>query len=144
MPRCDARAGLWNAFFSDVAGPASHGEKEVALFADDLSAFKSFPLDLDNATIVTEMQRTRADVHRWGQRNRVIFDSSKEHIIIIHPRHGHGDTFKLLGCPIDVKLTMLDAVDYVCARARPKIKALLRSRPYYNVSDLIIQFKTRI
>ena len=90
------------------------------------------------------MKRTRSEVRRWGFRNRVTFDPSKEHINVIHPIHGHGETFKFLGCHVDVKLTMSDAVDYVCARARPKIKALLRSRPYYNVADLIVQFKTHI
>lgn len=90
------------------------------------------------------MQRTRSEVHRWGHRNRVTFDASKGHVNIIHPSHGHDETFKFLGCPIDEKLTMGDAVDYVCVRARPKIKALLRSRRYYNVPDLIVQFKTPI
>ena len=72
------------------------------------------------------------------------FDSSKEHINILHPRHGHGETFKLLGCPVDVKLTMNEAIDFVVTRARPKIKALLRARAFYTIVDLIIQFKNHI
>ena len=37
---------------------------------------------------------------------------------------------------------MWDTVDFVVARARPKIKALLRSRAFYSVGDLITQLKT--
>ena len=114
------------------------------MFADDLTTSKAFPVDTNNEDIVAEMNITRAEVHRWGRRNRVIFDGTKEHVNIIHPSHGQGDTFKFLGCPVDVKLSMSEAIDYVTSRARPKIKALLRSRPYYSIEDLIIQFKTHI
>ena len=72
------------------------------------------------------------------------FDNKKEHINILHPIHGQGDSFKLLGCPVDVKLNMSEAVDYIVGRARPKIKALLRSRAFYCLGDLIIQFKIHI
>ena len=135
---------LWNTFFHDVVGPASFAGEEVALFADDLTSFKAFPIDKPNNEIEEEMRATRSEVHRWGERNRVTFDSGKEHINILHPLHGQGESFKLLGCPIDVKLTMSEAVDLIVARARPKIKALLRSRAFYSLVDLIVQFKTHI
>ena len=45
---------------------------------------------------------------------------------------------------MDVQLNMSEAVDSVVARARPKIKALLRSRAFYGLADLILQFKTHI
>ena len=135
---------LWNPFFHDVVGPASFAGEEVALFADDLTSFKAFPIDKPNNEIEEEMRATRSEVHRWGKQNRVSFDSDKEHINILHPLHGQGETFKLLGCPIDVKLTMSEAVDLIVARARPKIKALLRSRAFYSLVDLIVQIKTHI
>ena len=90
------------------------------------------------------MNRTRADVHAWGRRNRVIFDANKEHINIIHPIHGEGSIFKLLGCVVDMKLTMEPAVDQITCEVRPKIKALLRSRPFYSLEDMVTQFKTHI
>ena len=135
---------LWNTFFHDVVGPASSANEQVALFADDLTSFKAFPVNKPNEEIQVEMRITRTEVHRWGKRNRVTFDGDKEHINILHPLHGQGESFRLLGCPIDVKLTMAEAVDLVVARARPKIKALLRSRAFYSLPDLIIQFKTHI
>ena len=135
---------LWNTFFHDVGDPASIDDGQVKMFADDLTVSKCFDLDLSNDEVVRDMTATRTEVHRWGKRNRVIFDPDKEHINVIHPVHGEGETFKLLGCLVDVKLAMDHAVEQVASRARPKIKALLRSRPYCDVGDMLTQFKTHI
>ena len=90
------------------------------------------------------MSAYKASVHRWDVRNRVTFDASKEHIIVIHPSHGVGDDFKLLGCIIDVRLTMEPEIDWIVSRARPKINALRRTRGTYRIFDLIAQYKTYI
>jgi hypothetical protein len=76
--------------------------------------------------------------------NRVTFDAAKEHFIVLHPSESHGETFKLLGCLVDVDLRMLSAVEQVLNKIRPKITAILRTRPYYEVPDLIYQFKPQI
>jgi hypothetical protein len=39
---------------------------------------------------------------------------------------------------------MDEAVDAIIQRARPKCKALLRTRSFYNTVDMILQFKTHI
>ena len=39
---------------------------------------------------------------------------------------------------------MNEAIDFVVTRARPKIKALLRARAFYDIADLITQFKIHI
>jgi hypothetical protein len=74
----------------------------------------------------------------------VTFDAAKEHFIMLHPRESHGETFRLLGCLVDVDLRMLSAVEQVLSKNCPKITAILRTRPYYEVPDLIYQFKTQI
>jgi len=135
---------LWNVFFHDVALPASCNGGQEAMFADDLNVFKRFDVATPVEAINTDMQRTREAVHSWGRRNRVTFDASKEHIVIIHPLHGWGDTFKLLGCLIDVKLLMNEAIDNIVSHARPKMNALLRTRGIYNHKDMFQQFKTHI
>ena len=122
---------------------ASAGGSEV-LFADDLSAFKKFALDVATDDVIEDLQRCRREVHRWGNRNRVVFDAGKEHLAIIHPSRGFGNSFKLLGCMIDVKLHMDEAIDLVVAQARPKIKAMLRTRGIYSHSAMFIQYKTHI
>ena len=68
----------------------------------------------------------------------------KEHIVILHPIHGVGDTFRLLGCYADAKLVMNQAVDKILAQVRPKIQAILRTKPHYPTKDLIGQFKTHM
>ena len=79
-----------------------------------------------------------------GRTNRIAFDPSKEHPLIIHPIHGDGDAVKLLGYLIDAELIMRQCVDALLSRARPKIKAILRTRRHYSVKDLIGQFKTHV
>ena len=114
------------------------------MFADDLSVFKKFPRGLDNTIIKADMASTRTEVHKWGKRNRVMFDPSKEHVVIIHPLHGEGDDFKFLGVLFDVRLSMDTAVEQILNRIRPKIKALLRTRCFYSAADMLNQFKTHI
>ena len=135
---------LWNAFFQDVTTPAEWQGGESKIFADDLSVFKKFPLTISNEAVKADMDKTRNDVHRWGRLNRVTFDASKEHIIIIHPVSGEGETIKQLGCLIDMKLTMVPAIDHIVNIARPKIKAMLRTRGAYNIYEMIQQYKTHI
>ena len=55
-----------------------------------------------------------------------------------------GDPFKLLGLLVDCKLTMLPAVEKILSQIRPKVRAILRSKRYYEVKELIAQFKTHI
>ena len=79
-----------------------------------------------------------------GRVNRVEFDSSKEHLAIIHPTAGEGDPFRYLGPLIDCKLLMHQAVDQILAQVRPKVKAILRTRTHYNTKALVDQFKTHV
>ena len=135
---------LWNAFFQDITTPAEWQGGESKIFADDLSVFKKFPMTVSNEVVKADMELTRNDVHKWGSRNRVAFDATKEHIIIIHPVSGEGEPVKQLGCLIDMKLTMVQAIDHIVNVARPKIKAMLRTRGTYNVYEMIQQYKTHI
>jgi hypothetical protein len=94
--------------------------------------------------MLAALQSCRECVHRWGRNHRVIFDASKEHLQVIHPIHGSGDDFKLLGCIVDVKLIMSNAIQDLLSQARPKVKAILRTRAHYDVANLIVQYKTHI
>ena len=99
-----------------------------AMFADDLNVFQKFDRDADHSDIESKMGECRRNVHAWGRRNRVTFDPAKEHLIIIHPTSGDGETFRLLGCMTDCKLTMTPAIDNIMAQIKPKITAILRKR----------------
>ena len=135
---------LWNSFFSDIAFAASSGGGEGRLFADDLNVFKQFALSVPNSQVKANMAITRSEVHRWGYRNRVTFDHSKEYLVIIHPIQGEGMDFRLFGSLLDVKFTMAPAVQDILDRARPKVKSLLRTRGLYNHAQMLDQYKTHI
>ena len=92
----------------------------------------------------TNMEKTQQAVHRWGIKNRVTFEPSKEHFMIIHPLDAEGTPTKLLGILIDAKLTMDDAIEHVLKTNRPKITALLRTRGRDNISEMLNQYKTHI
>ena len=71
-------------------------------------------------------------------------DSTKEHVAILHPSVGVGEDFKYIGCQIDCYLRMNAAVDHIVSWARPKIKALLRTRGTYDQKTMLQQYKTHI
>ena len=62
---------------------------------------QQFDIRMPREDIESDMTTCKTAVHKWGTMNRVGFDASKKHIVIIHPLHGHGDHFKLLGCIVD-------------------------------------------
>ena len=62
----------------------------------------------------------------------------------MHPRNGWGDSFKMLGLKIDIRLCMEEAIAAILQKARPKMRALLRTRGQYNIEDMFLQFKTHI
>jgi hypothetical protein len=65
-------------------------------------------------------------------------------MVILHPSETHGECFKLLGCMIDLDLRMHSEIDQLLSKIRPKCTAILRTRAYYGVPDLISQYKTHI
>ena len=128
---------LWNAFFGDVAVPAKSTGGQEELFADDLTVFQKFERSLPVEGVKTELDKCKKNVHKWGATNRVSFDPIKEHVVILHPTVGHGETFRLLGCMIDTDLRMHSCIEQLLSKIRPKITVILRIRGYYNVPDLI-------
>ena len=135
---------LWNTFFADVSVPAKSTGGKEAMFADDLNVFQEFDRLVPLPTVVSTLETCRTRVHSWGRTNRVTFDPGKEHLVVMHPSLGHGAAFRLLGCTMDTDLRMHSAIEDLMSKIRPKITAILRTRAYYKVPDLIGQFKTHI
>ena len=135
---------LWNTFFADVAVPAASTGGNEAMFADDLNVFKAFDQHVPVAEVNANLEKCRARTHKWGKINRVSFDASKEFFAVLHPSEGHGPCFKLLGCMVDTDLRMQTCIEQLLAKIRPKITAILRTRGFYNIPDLVSQFKTHI
>ena len=135
---------LWNSFFSDVSVPAQSTGGQESMFADDLNVFQKFGRLQPLPELTSSMQKCRTNVHGWGRTNRVSFDAVKEHVVVLHPVQNHGAAFKLLGCMVDTDLRMQSAIDQLTSKINPKITAILRTRAYYSVPQLIMQFKTHI
>ena len=114
------------------------------MFADDLSVFQKFDRCVSNEECLQTSYLCRERVHKWGRKSRVAFDATKEHAVIIHPLSAEGDPFKLLGLLVDCKLIMLPAVEKILSQIKPKIRAILRTKKYYDNKTLISQFKTHI
>ena len=93
---------------------------------------------------MSKLRVCQSRIHEWGRKNRVSFDPAKEAFVILHPRYGVGATFKLLGLMVDTRLSMEEAVHAILQKARPKMRALLRTRGHYNVKDMFMQYKTHI
>ena len=135
---------LWNIFFKDIETTVTNLHLHETKFADDLSTFKTYPTSTPNDDIYNDLRNCQSHIHNWGTTNGVAFDTTKEEFAILHHFHGHGNTFKLLGPHIDPKLTMNNAITKIINKARPKLKALLRTAPYYNRHELFTQYKTHV
>ena len=114
------------------------------MFADDLNVFQLFDRLAPPEECCEILSECRRNVHAWGRKNRVSFDASKEHLVILHPSESHGEPFRLLGCMIDLDLRMNTCVEQLLGNIRPKTVAILRTRAYYDVPALLNQYKTHI
>ena len=66
-------------------------------------------------------RQKQKNVHKWARANPVSFDPAERHFVILYP-----------------------AVDRLMAQINLKNIAILRTRGYYSVPQLIVQFKTHI
>jgi hypothetical protein len=135
---------LWNGFFADVSVPASSTGGKASKFADDLNVFQQFDQHVPLDEITDRLDTCRRRVHKWGAANRVSFDAGKEFLAVLHPNANSGPAFKLLGCMVDTDLRMHSCIDQILSKIRPKITAILRTRGFYDVPDLVNQFKTHV
>ena len=135
---------LWNVHFADVSVAATKDGFRETKFADDLSCDKVFDRDASDALIMDELAKCQANVHEWGVENRVQFDSGKEEMKILHTRRPHGDAFKFLGPMVDTKLVMDIEVQRIRKKTRPKMRAILRTAPFYSVVGLLGQYKAHV
>ena len=131
----------WNSFFADVATPAKSTVGKEAMFADDLNVFQLFDRLTPPEECCEILSECRRNVHAWERKNRVSFDASKKHLVILHPNQNHCERFKFLGCMIDLDLRMSFCVEQLLGKIRPKSVTILRIRAYYDEQDLLNQYK---
>ena len=73
-----------------------------------------------------------------------MFDAAKKHFCILHKLNCSGATFRLLGVLVNPKLSMTEEIDHICNKARPKIRAILNTRSYYDTGGLLQQYKVHV
>ena len=79
----------------------------------------------------------QASVLYWGANNRVTFEPAKEEFVVLDPRDGVGEPFRLLGPIIDNKLRMNIAIIKLFCKTKPKACALLCCSKLLEVLELI-------
>ena len=76
---------LWNTFFADVTHDIAAPRQDFQLFADDLSVLASCSLEVSNAILLESLTETQRRTHRWGVKNQVTFDPSKDFFFLSEP-----------------------------------------------------------
>ena len=135
---------LWNVFFEDARIPINACGFNEIVYADDLNAFRPFPLATSNAEVLGQVARCQDRLHTWGEANGVEFDPSKENSHVVSRSDPHGADFRILGVMFDTKLRMHAAVHEVAVECAWKLTALLRSRRYHDVPRLMLLYKAQL
>ena len=135
---------LWNVHFSDVSLATRKCAFDEIVFADDLNAFREFENHVSLDFLLVQLGRCQTEVHRWGQANGVSCEPSKESMHVLSHTHHYGSSFKLLGVLFDVQLTMGEAVAECASEAHWRLSAILRTRRFFSLVDLILQCKSQV
>ena len=135
---------LWNLFYEDARDPVRAEDFVEVVYADDMNAFKEFPLATPNAEALQHGRAVQSKVHDWGRANQVAFDPAKESLHVISRRDGDDTTFRILGILFDSKLTMGATVAELALATRWRIASLFRARRYLAVGDLIMAYKGQV
>ena len=109
-----------------------------------LNAYKFYASDVDNDVIMQDNEVCRNNLHDWGRANRVSFDPSKESSHVISQHDPMGGDCKILGIQFDTRLTMREAVADLVKECGWKKTALLRSRRFYYVPEMLSLWKSNV
>ena len=135
---------LWNAFFADVVFPCRFCAFEQIIFADDFNCFRFFDNNIDIDFVLGQLSRVQDEVHKWGAANGVTFEASKESFHILSRVHHFGESFRVLGVTFDTQLIMSEAIGECAQECHWRLSALLRTRRYFSVVDLVLQYKSQV
>ena len=114
------------------------------MYADDLNAYKELLGSTANEKAIEAVDKVQAELHAWGEANQVVFDPAKESKHALSRTDPQGPNFKQLGIEFDCRLLMADAVRSLVSSTRWKLKMLLRARRYYNLDDMLLQYKQQV
>ena len=101
---------LWNLFFADAQSIIQNAQSQSVVYADDINCYRKFINAVSNDDILSELRSLQSDLHTWGDRNFVSFDSAKESLHILSRHNLYGSSFKILGCQFDCKLIIHECI----------------------------------
>ena len=120
-----------------------HSFLEV-VFADDLNAFRSFPLAIPNTELTNESRKCQQELHAWGRASQVEFDPKKESIHVVSHFCPEGKNFKILGLDFDCRLTMGDAIAGLVSEMGWRVRSVLRPRRYQTTVGMMNLYKSKV
>ena len=143
------RERLWNLFYEDARLSVHAKDFLESVFADDFNCWKAFQVkhtevEDSQAKALSELQAVQAELHWWGEANRVLFDPSKESFHLLHRRFFSGDDFKLLGVVFDPQLLMHRAAREVATEAGWRLQTLLKVRRFFTTPELFRMYKAQV
>ena len=135
---------LWNLFYEDARlAILVHDFLEV-VFADDLNAFRAFPMATANAHLQEATRACQAELHCWGRANQVEFDPKKESTHVVSHHSPEGPNFKILGLNFDCRLTMNDAIIDLVGEMRWRVRAILRVQRMHSITGMMNLYKAKV
>ena len=122
---------------------AEHDATEI-VFADDLNAFLAFDAQTPSEDVLGSLRNLQNACHDYGDANRVEFDATKEHFVILHRTQPMGDDFRLLGALYDCKLVMDNHCSACASQCRWMVHSLVKLRFFFPVHDLVRLYKAHV
>lgn len=64
--------------FKDASKPVNEAGFTQKAYADDLNAYWSCPMSVDNEMVLKEGKACQANLHQWGATSQVTFDAAQK------------------------------------------------------------------
>ena len=107
------------------------------VFADDLNAYRAFPIAIPTEDMIAEPKTCQKDLHKWGRANQVQFDPGKESIHVVSHHAPAGNNLKILGLDFDCRSEVGDAIRGLTSEMRWRVRSILRAQRYHTKEKII-------
>ena len=135
---------LWNIFYEDARMALRVHQFLEIVFADDLNAFRPFPLATPNEQVMAANKACQVELHSWGKANQVEFDPKKESMHVVSHYSPEGPNFNILGLNFDCRLIMCDAIVDLVTEMRWRVRSILRAQRYNTVTGMMNLYKAKV
>lgn len=113
-------------------------------FADDLNAFRPFPLATPNEQAMAANKACLVELHSWGNANPVEFDPKKKTMHVVSHYSPGGPNFNILRLNFDCRLIMCDAIVDLVTEMLWRARSILRAQRYNTVTEMMNLYKAKV